>query len=224
MILATLVAAIACGKKGPPLAPFVRVPAAVTNAIGQRIGNDIYLSFPVPSANVDGQQPADISELEVYAVTSARPPATEEQREVAQLVATIPVRPILPEPVSVNGSAAPPVPLPPGVDRGAQAVVRESLTAETLVPVELPIDDRARGHVGVAQREDVPSGDILRPVSSRCTATTGQSRRREAGERHHDRDRSTPRESGAGRHARSPMKAAPISSRINRRGMACGEA
>jgi hypothetical protein len=105
----------------------------------------VYLSFPVPAANIDGQQPADIAALEVYAVTSARPPATEEQRDVASLIATIPVRPILPEPPpSVNGSAPPPIPLPPGVDRGATAVVREPLSSEAFVAVELPLDERQR--------------------------------------------------------------------------------
>lgn len=148
-----VVTLVACGKKGPPLAPFARVPATVANVTSQRIGNDVYLSFPVPSTNVDGQQPADIAALEVYAVTSARAPATEDQREVATLVATVPVRPILPEPVSVNGSAPPSAsaqgsggtsPLPPGIDRGATAVVRETLVSEDYVPVELPLDERER--------------------------------------------------------------------------------
>jgi hypothetical protein len=154
-LAAAAVLAAACGKKGPPLAPFVRVPAAVGNVTPQRIGNDVYLSFPVPSANADGQQPADIESLEVYAVTAARAPANEEQRDAATLVATIPVRPILPEPpVPVNGSApsasakgsgeTAPVPLPPGVDRGATAVVREPLGSEAFVPVELPLDARER--------------------------------------------------------------------------------
>ena len=128
--LALLVVAVACGKKGPPLAPFVRVPAAVGNITAQRVGSDIYLSFPVPSTNVDGQQPADIAALEVYAVTATRPPATEQQRDVATLIATVPVRPILPElPPSANGSPPPPLPVLPGVDRGATAVVREAVTA-----------------------------------------------------------------------------------------------
>ncbi|HJU41466.1 MAG TPA: fibronectin type III domain-containing protein [Vicinamibacterales bacterium] len=144
VVLATIVATVACGKKGPPLAPFVRVPATVANVTAQRIDQDVYLSFPVPAANVDGQQPADIAALEVYAVTSARPPATEEHRDVATLVATVPVRPILPDPVPVNGSAPPPVPLPPGIDRGATAVVRETLTFEAYTPVELPLDERER--------------------------------------------------------------------------------
>ncbi len=94
-IMLLVCAGVACGKKGPPLAPFVRVPAAVATIAPQRVGNDVYVSFTVPDTNVDGQKPADIGAVEVYAVTSDRPPATEEQREMATLVATLPVRPIL---------------------------------------------------------------------------------------------------------------------------------
>lgn len=141
-VVAAVILAAACGQKGPPLAPFVRVPAQVTAATSQRIGDDVYLSFSVPSQNVDGQQPADIAAVEVYAVTATRPPQTEEQRKLATVVAELPVRPIIPEPeVPANGTAPPPVPIPPGVDRGATAVVRETITADARVPVELPIDE-----------------------------------------------------------------------------------
>ena len=159
-VSAVIVATVACGKKGPPLAPFVRLPATVGTVTGQRIGNDVFLSFAVPSTNIDGQQPADIGALEVYAVTSTRPPATEDQRDVAALVATVPVRPILPElPVSANGSAPPPIPLPPGVDRGATAVVRETLTSEAMVAVELPPDPRVR-----IDREAEPDDEGFAPI------------------------------------------------------------
>jgi hypothetical protein len=156
----------ACGKKGPPLAPFVRVPAMVANVTAQRVGGDIYLSFPVPSTNVDGQQPADIASLEVYAVTSTRPPATEDQREVATLVATVPVRPLLPElPASVNGTPPPPIPLLPGVDRGATAVVREPVTADVLTPVALP-EPRSRAEDTEKPTEDTEAeafGPLVAP-------------------------------------------------------------
>lgn len=161
---AALLSAAACGKKGPPLAPFVRVPAAVANVTVQRIGSDVYVSFPVPSANADGQQPADIAAVEVYAVTSARPPATEEQREVASLVAAIPVRPILPDPPPpVNGSAPPAVPLPPGVDRGGTAVVREAITPEVRIPVELP-ERRARSENTEQRTEGTEGTELFGPL------------------------------------------------------------
>ena len=141
LLLLAIAACVSCGKKGPPLAPFARIPAAVTAVTPQRVGDDVYVSFAVPSTNVDGQKPADIGAVDVYAVTSAIVPTTEKQRELATLVATLPVRPIMPElPVPANGSPPPPLPIPPGVDRGAAVAVRENLTAETRVPVELPVE------------------------------------------------------------------------------------
>ncbi len=163
---AAAVIAAACGKKGPPLAPFVRVPGAPGGLTPLRVGDDIYLSFQVPAANADGRKPADIGEVRVYAVTSELPPKTEQQRDVAALIAQIPVRPIMPEPPPpVNGSAPPPIPLPPGVDRGTVAVVREAVTAETHVAVELPIDKKAKTPkiaAGAAEGE-VPFGPLVAP-------------------------------------------------------------
>jgi hypothetical protein len=144
-LLALVCTSIACGKKGPPLAPFVRVPAAVTAVSPQRVGSDVYVSFTVPETNADGQKPADIASVSVYAVTSELPPTTEDQRDVATLIATVPVRPILPPlPVPANGTPPPALPVIPGVDRGQAVAIREVLTAEARVPVELPVDDKVK--------------------------------------------------------------------------------
>ncbi len=135
----------ACGQKGPPLAPFPRVPAQVGDLAALRMGDDVvYLSFTVPVANVDGRQPADIKAIEVYAVTATRPPETEAQRKVATLIATLPVRPVVPElPAAKDGTPWPALPVAPGVDRGAIAVVKETLTPATRIPVELPLKEGA---------------------------------------------------------------------------------
>jgi predicted small lipoprotein YifL len=140
MALATgLLATAACGSKGPPLAPYARVPATVTAVAVQRIGDDVFVSFPVPDANVDGQKPADIASLEVYAITAISPPETEAQRKLATLVATIPVRPIMPDlPPPPPGVEVPAVVLPPGIDRALPAVAKETLTAEARLEVVLP--------------------------------------------------------------------------------------
>jgi len=130
-----------------------------------RIGDDVYLSFKVPDTNADGQKPADIGEVDVYAVTSAKAPATENQREAATLIATLPVRPILPEPPPpVEGSPPPPpIPLPPGVDRGAAVAVKETLTAEARVAVELPVDRLIPKAAGPAEAE-APVGPLVAPA------------------------------------------------------------
>ncbi len=70
----------ACGKKGPPLPPFVARAGAARQPRPRRVGDDVYVSFTVPSANVGGQKPAESSALEVYAVTGHRSAGdTEEQ-------------------------------------------------------------------------------------------------------------------------------------------------
>lgn len=155
LLLALVAASVACGHKGPPLPPFSRVPGLITQVTPQRIGDDVYLTFTVPAANADGQKPSSVQAVEMYAVTSAMAPATEDQRDVATLIATVPVRPILPEPPTpTNGSAPPVVPLPPGVDQGAVVNVRETLTADARIPVELPVDKPVTRTEPIAEVEE----------------------------------------------------------------------
>ena len=163
LVLLIAAAAAGCGKKGPPLAPFVRVPAAVGAVSAVRIGGDMYVTFAVPATNKDGQQPADIASLEVYAVTAARPPVTKDERELATLIATIPVRPILPElPVPENGSPEPPPPLPPGIDRTLPAVAREEITPEKLVPVDFP--DREKRDEDTEEETEDTEPEVFGPL------------------------------------------------------------
>jgi hypothetical protein len=164
LIVVVIATAVACGKKGPPLAPFSRVPSVVTAVTPLRIGDDVYVSFKVPDTNADGQKPAAIDEVEVYAVTSAQPPATENQRKVATLIATLPVRPVLPvPPPPVNGSPPPVIQLPPGVDPGAAVAARETLTPEARVPVELPVD-RLIARADESHDTEVPFGPLVAPA------------------------------------------------------------
>ncbi len=167
LLLALMCAGVACGKKGPPLAPFVRMPAAVTSVTPQRIGDDVFLSFKVPETNADGQKPADIAAVEVYAVTSSAAPATDRQREVATLIATLPVRPIMPAasapPADASSPGAPPpISLPPGVDRGAAVAVKEALTPDTRVAVELPVEKPVLA-VEPAVETQQPFGPLVAP-------------------------------------------------------------
>ena len=174
VVLLAVILAAACGKKGPPLAPFVRVPAVVDSVTAQRIGDDVYVSFPVPKANVDGQQPADIASLEVYAITATSPPETDEHRKLATLVATLPVQPILPPSATsplpevatggkpVNGPA---IPALPGVDRLLPAVVRETLTADQRVAVQLPPKPGTLPLVASPDEEPV-AGPLIAPAAT----------------------------------------------------------
>jgi hypothetical protein len=49
--------AIGCGKKGPPLAPFVRIPAPIDQITVSRLGSDVYITLTLPSKDIDAAIP-----------------------------------------------------------------------------------------------------------------------------------------------------------------------
>lgn len=153
----------ACGKKGPPLAPLARVPAAPADIQAIRAGDDAYVSFTVPSANVSGQTPADVASVDLYAYTGAAPPTGSDLTRVAVKIGSFPVQPVLPpmpEPPA-GAPAPPPVPLPPGFVQGATAVLREALTPETMVATSAP----AKPVVAAPEPETTPFGPLVAPSS-----------------------------------------------------------
>ena len=144
-VLLVCVAGAACGKKGSPLPPLQRIPAEVADLTARRFGDTHYVSLTVPSSNVDGVSPADITRVEVYAITADRIPEPAEYgraefREVATLVASEPVRRPRPPLPPTPPAQPPPPPLPeePGLPQGGRLVFVETLTDELRQPVELP--------------------------------------------------------------------------------------
>ena len=139
-VLAALVAT-ACGKKGPPLAPYAKAPAAPAETTARRVGNRVEIRFTVPSVDLDGQRPAHLDRVEVWALTGQVPDPILFLK-YATLVGTVPVRRPPPPPPDVEeGKPAPPPPPPstePGLDQGQQGVVIDELTPEMLVPVVVP--------------------------------------------------------------------------------------
>ncbi len=121
----------ACGKKGPPLAPIAHVPAAVDQITARRVGRDIYLTVTVPIKNIDASMPADVTRVEVYGVTSLTPPPRGRFLELATVIATIAVAPA-PRPNAPPVSSTDP-------PQGAAVTVRDSLTADALVPKVFPV-------------------------------------------------------------------------------------
>jgi hypothetical protein len=145
IFLLLLVTAIAgCGKKGAPLPPLIRIPAVVGKPEATRVEDDVFIRFQVPTTNVDGEAPADIARVEVYAITANRQPTDqddpEDLRQLSTLVAAEPVRPPLPPvPPAEPDEPPPPVPLAgPGVDQGSELVVRETLTTDAHTEISLP--------------------------------------------------------------------------------------
>jgi hypothetical protein len=123
----------ACGKKGPPLTPFVYVPGEVSGMTARRVGNDVFVTMTVPAQNVDASKPAAISRIDVFATTALTPPSRARFLEIAERVAIIPVAP-----VPAPGQPPPVVPSGPGAVQGAMVTIRDSLSEDDLRPRQLP--------------------------------------------------------------------------------------
>jgi hypothetical protein len=90
-------AAIACGKKGPPLAPIVRIPAPPAAMSASRLGNDVYVTLTIPTQNVDTSMPVSISRIEVYGYTGRTAPFLGRWAFLGDVVASVDVQPLPPE-------------------------------------------------------------------------------------------------------------------------------
>jgi len=135
LLAALSIASAACGKKGPPLAPIVHIPAAVEKIDARRRGNDVSVTVTVPSKNIDGTMPVDVARIEVYGYTGTAAPQASRFLEVATLAGTITV----PEQPEQKADAPPPAPPPPGTPvPGGTATVTERLTPEALVAAPPP--------------------------------------------------------------------------------------
>jgi hypothetical protein len=84
--------AVACGKKGPPLPPLVRVPAAPADFTAERRGTEIRIQFTVPSTNTDGTKPANVARVEVYRFTGPSDTSDQQLLKLGTRVATVPVK------------------------------------------------------------------------------------------------------------------------------------
>jgi hypothetical protein len=132
LVAALSIAGAACGKKGPPLAPIVHIPAAVEHIEARRRGNDVALTVTVPAKNIDGTIPVDVGRIEVFAFTGTTAPPVSRFIELGARIGTITIPPQNPD--------APPEALPsPGTPiPGGPATVVESLTSEALVGMPIP--------------------------------------------------------------------------------------
>jgi predicted small lipoprotein YifL len=121
----------ACGKKGPPLPPLIRVPTPPGNFTVQRRGSEVAIEFVVPQGNTDGSTPGDISRVEVFALTSAPPVSADQILRQGTRVGRVLVNPP-PDPDAPEGQPAKPSgPLPPGgVDQAAVAHLEEAFTTD----------------------------------------------------------------------------------------------
>ena len=172
-----------CGMKGPPQAPFVRVPAAVEGLVVQRLGDEVSIGFTLPTSNEDRSEPASLARVDVYAMTTQPrlPPdrtlELEEFMEAATLVASLEVAPPSdPEEPEPEGEAGNGVAPSEAVAAGAEAadaplqqgdpvLLTEALTAGADVPVDPWEEERRREEEAEAERgEEDDTDEPERPV------------------------------------------------------------
>jgi len=168
-------AGVGCGKKGPPLTPFVRIPAAIASVETRRIGDDVYLTFVVPAQNVDASTPADVRRMEVYAVTTDAPRSPTRLLEGATLVGIVSVTPAgppgsLPLPAPAVGVLPPPDQQAPL--QGDTVTVLDQLKPEDMTPQPLAV---------LPGRRPLPAGTFVPvpppPVLQRSYVVVGVSAR-----------------------------------------------
>jgi hypothetical protein len=142
---AIVIAALAasCGKKGPPLLPYVRQAAAAEVTSALRVGDDVYVTVSVPTANVDGSTPASVQHIEVWGATAAAPPPQSQFVAMATRVATIPIARYA-DPGDRSGTVVPDPKT--GALQGQTVTVRDSLTVDEMKPA-------AKAPAGVPAKE-----------------------------------------------------------------------
>jgi predicted small lipoprotein YifL len=176
----TLVVLItACGKKGPPLPPLVRMPAAPAEIAADRRGNTVDLQFVVPSTNTDGTRPANVSATEVYAITApptATPPAYSDAQmlKYGTRIASVSVK----APRDPNLTADPDepgdeveAPEGTGLDQGVTARVSEAITTASLKSTVVRPDPQAPPTPAAAAPVTDTSGPLLAPPAAPVTRT-----------------------------------------------------
>ncbi|MGE4081376.1 MAG: hypothetical protein AB7H93_00125 [Vicinamibacterales bacterium] len=170
---ALVIAAAACGKKGPPLAPLVLVPAQITAFSAERSADAVFVTLTVPTTNVGGDTPGDIAAVEVFGATAEREPAIGEREPgepwtlVQRVAVRRPVPPVPPPPPGSTAPVPPPVPLEPGLDQGQALTIREALTPELLAvvsPLPAPSTAPAADQGEAARALSFP---VVAPVTDR---------------------------------------------------------
>ena len=155
--MAGTVASAGCGKKGPPLAPFVLLPAAPARVTAQRSGDDVFVTLTLPVQNIDTSKPADVRRVEVYGYTATTPPPRARQLELATLVATVPVAAAPAEGALIGQQPRSPE-TKDATRPGATITVKETLGPDAFVPRSLPAPPAPVPRTPVA-----PVAAVIRP-------------------------------------------------------------
>lgn len=161
VVLVCSLLVVACGKRGPPLPPLVKLPVAPVNLTAARRGDTVDLQLTVPSANTDNTRPANVARVDVYAFTGPVTVADADVLKRGIKVASVAVK----SPRDPEATTDPDDPElseadldPPegeGLDQGAAARIQETLTAAS----------RALSDVGSTRSKPRQvAGDIAQPL------------------------------------------------------------
>lgn len=171
-VIAIAACAVACGRKGPPLAPLHLVPVAPANISVGRVGDEVHLRFDVPSTNMNGPGPVALDRIEVFAATVAAGavrPANRDFLTTKYRVATIPIKP-----PPVEGEAPPET--PPDDKRpsaGERTTFVEKLTADTLQPVFTTMPKPPAAAAPAASPSAQPATPVAQPETPTAPGAAG---------------------------------------------------
>ena len=162
-------ASIACGKKGSPLPPLVRVPVPPPDFTAERRGEEVKLQFTVPAVNTDGSRPANVERLEILRFTGSPAATDDDLIKLGTKVASVPVK------APANPDVATEADEPPeeaelkdeGLDQGAVALLEDTLGPAAVRAVEIPQKKSGGG----SEPRAAVSAPLLGPPSS-AGATT----------------------------------------------------
>ncbi|OGF65215.1 MAG: hypothetical protein A2Y62_17815 [Candidatus Fischerbacteria bacterium RBG_13_37_8] len=62
-----------CGKKGPPLPPFVTISEKINDMQVHQVGEKVQVVFSLPMKNIDGSQPAQATKVTIYRTAGTTP-------------------------------------------------------------------------------------------------------------------------------------------------------
>jgi hypothetical protein len=140
LLLIAALAAAACGKKGPPIPPPVRIPAAVDTITALRLGNDVFVTLTVPATNIDTSIPVDIGRIDVYGYTGRVAPPRVRWAELGTVLASIEIPPVPLDYRAPSPQAA--AALAPSAMPGTSITVRDTLAPDELVQGPVYVDPR----------------------------------------------------------------------------------
>lgn len=174
--IAAVIVASACGQKGPPLPPIIRTPVAPVLTADRR-GSEIEIALAVPSANVDGSRPANLTRIDIYAVNGAAGTMTDlEMMKRGTKVASVAVKSARSPDDTVEKDESTENVEPTvgtGLEQGASSAIAETITASLLAGDEdidtpllgPPAAARLRTYIGVSIDRRGRPGQFSRRVS-----------------------------------------------------------